>query len=204
LSYHTLFSICIFLPTLDGWVTDNIIQFAGEVIETNYGLRSPSRKILVLHPVASMFVRKNADDILPHLNCDEKEWIFCPLNNASENEPKGSHWYLLIVSRELGMSFYLDSLLPLHHNLRNSSGEIRRAEETNNAIYLRILPCIKQTNSIDCGIYVILYIYLICDLLLKGDLSWVNVGLVGENLTSVALSLRKRLKGEVDAYLKNR
>nr|CDS17915.1 sentrin specific protease 8 [Echinococcus granulosus] len=200
------------IASLEGWLTDNVIQFFGEIIEKNFALKISDIHISILHPVATVFIRSNPQSVLEHLHLAEKHWIFCPIYNSPKYENQGNHWSLLVISRDLNLSLYLDSLLPSKANIQNPTFEVKIAQETSDIICgfckwatdFRIIPCLQQSNAHDCGIYVILYMCWICHFLIEDDLKWIDSGLTARQMRHDAFRLRSYLRDEINLYLRSR
>lgn len=198
--------------SLDGWLTDNVIQFACEVIEKNCLLEASRGDIHMLHPTACLLARTNPKDVLEHFNFDKKSWIFCPVNNASQSGTGGDHWSLLIISNETNISYYLDSMLGSNYNIEHPTVSLRIAKEMNDSICdflhikreLHIIPCAQQTNFSDCGVYVVLYILWVCTFILNNDASWIEKGVKDKKFLQMASIFRSTLKKEIELYFKER
>lgn len=199
--------------SLDGWLTDNIIQFACEVIEQNMQRMTSNKSILMLHPTACLIARTDPDDVFDNADLPHKEWIFLPIHNAPPSGVGGGdHWSLLVFSNEQKASYYLDSMCSPRINLEKPSNSLQIAMDLNSALNkslgtskeLVILPCAQQTNSIDCGVYVILFVQWICAQLFESDTTWTKLGLDSPDIEKVALNFRQTLRIEVDNYFESR
>ncbi|VDK41174.1 unnamed protein product [Taenia asiatica] len=167
---------------LEGWLTDNVIQFFGEIIEKNFALKSLDVRISILHPVATVFIRSDPQSVLEHSHLAEKHWIFCPIFNSPKYENQGDHWSLLVISQ-------------------TSDIICGFCKWTTN---FRIIPCLQQSNAHDCGVYVILYMCWICHFLIEGDLQWIDSGLIARQIRHDAVKLRSYLRDEINLYLRTR
>lgn len=197
------------VDSMKGWLSDNIIQFFGELLEYNCKNENSNINIQFIHPVASNYLREDSKAILDFLTLTENVWILCPIHDSNEYYPFGSHWSLLVISQNLKMSLYLDSLLPPDVS---TSVQLQYAKQNNDIICsyfnweneFRIIPCIQQKDSASCGVYVIFNMLSVCDYLFKNDLSWIDCGVYNTLVNERPENLREMLQVEVDKYLRDR
>ncbi|VDO12540.1 unnamed protein product [Rodentolepis nana] len=100
------------VDSVNGWLSDNIIQFFGELLEKNFKMTNSTSNIHFLHPIASNYLRIDSKAVLDYFTFAENDWILCPIHDSNDYHPQGSHWSLLVISVDLKISFYLDSRLP--------------------------------------------------------------------------------------------
>ncbi|CAH8523142.1 unnamed protein product [Schistosoma intercalatum] len=158
------------------FVNDNIITFHLEYLR--HTKLCHSSNILLMDPAVSQLLKLMDEEsirlVLDPLEFKSKDWVFLVINDsASRVSSGGCHWSLLVYSPLLVHGFYLDSL--------NSSPNFSEAITLCNKLctYLGVsfvdikLPnVIKQNNGYDCGIFCMVFIEIICDMILKGDMSW--------------------------------
>nr|CDS31665.1 sentrin specific protease 8 [Hymenolepis microstoma] len=197
------------VDSVSGWLSDNIIQFFGELLENNFQTANSRLNINFIHPIASNFLRQNPKAVLDYLKFTENDWILCPVHDANEYHKQGSHWSLLVISVNLKMSLYLDSMLP---NRECNSTQLQCAKQNNEIICsyfnwdneFRIIPCVQQNDYSSCGVYVIFNMLCICNFLSKDDLSWIDHGIYDTWVLEPPKILRSILQVEVDKYLRDR
>ncbi|KAM7538288.1 hypothetical protein Aperf_G00000062387 [Anoplocephala perfoliata] len=193
-------------------LSDNIVQFFGELLENNCKSKDSSVNVKFIHPVASNALREFPQAVLDYHLFTDDDWVLCPIHNSDALDRTGNHWSLLVIAPKLNLSLYVDSLLPNKVNLINRTKEVSIAMQNNDIICshfkwhteFRIIPSVQQADVSSCGIYVIFNMMLICDYLLKNDLSWVDSGLynwIGEKTPE---DLRGLLNVEIQKYLKDR
>lgn len=149
----------IFLLMGPHWLNDQIISFYMEYLEKN--VFNNTRGILFISPEVVQclkFVsRQEMSIFLEPLNAMGKSFIFLPLNDNNEVKAGGNHWSLLVFSRSESTFYYYDSLscTPSLRSLRPFLVELAAAIDCHE-FEMRQGDCIKQNNSYDCGIHVLL------------------------------------------------
>eukprot|EP00042_Codosiga_hollandica_P022705 m.85937 g.85937 ORF g.85937 m.85937 type:complete len:151 (-) comp50895_c0_seq2:1355-1807(-) len=93
------------------------------------------------------------------MHLGDVQFVLFPLTDCTDSDAVGggSHWTLLIHSKVDGCFYFFDSL-PSSQNFRNAQRVARRcALLVASAADLPVKPiaCAKQTNSSDCGAFVI-------------------------------------------------
>lgn len=163
LSYHESLLRQSDIDILRGpcWLNDTIISFYFEYLEVDRFKRNTS--LLFVPPQVTQCIKmapiSELDVFLKPLGSDKREFIFFALNNNEETESAGgSHWSLLVFSRPEKIFLHFDSsrgsnqdqALDMGHKLMHYFGiaNIGRVSEP---------LCLQQTNSYDCGIYVLCY-----------------------------------------------
>jgi sentrin-specific protease 8 len=144
------------------WLNDRVISFYFEYLHQNKF--EHSGKIAFVSPEVSQFLKLVSPEEIPvfldPLRLEEKEVILLAVNNASDpSQPgAGSHWSLLIFSRQVLEFFHLDSsggmneddarvlARKLHHFLSRA---------TRFQFKFSPVPVIAQTNGYDCGIHLL-------------------------------------------------
>ncbi|CAH8527725.1 unnamed protein product [Heterobilharzia americana] len=198
LSYHESLLHNSDLDTLrEGhFVNDNIITFHLEYLR--HTKLCQSHNILLMDPAAShllkLMEKESVGLVLDPLECGTRDWIFLVINDAvSRVSSGGSHWSLLVYSPFFKCAYHLDSLdstpnyseaISLSHKLSNYLGI--------SLVNVKPLDVLKQNNGYDCGIFCMVFIEIICDMILKGDVSWQS-GLPSELVSHQVTSKRKSL-----------
>lgn len=200
------------VDSLKYWLSDNVIQFFGELLENNCKSIDSNVNVKFIHPVASNALREFPQSVLDYLNFADDDWVFCPIHNSIASHRAGNHWSLLVIAPKLKLSLYMDSMLPRYVNVDNPTNEVSIAMLNNRIICshfkweteFRIIPCVQQNDISSCGVYVIFNMMLICNYLLKNDLSWINYGICDWIGDKTPEDLRCLLQAEVHNYLEDR
>jgi sentrin-specific protease 8 len=144
------------------WLNDRIIGFYFEYLFHNKF--DASSRICFLSPEVSQFLKlvgsKQELEFLEPLSLESKELILLAVNNATDpDRPGGSHWSLLVFSRQAQEFFHLDSsgsmndmdarLMAdrLHDFLCKRSSKFEFKFED--------LAVLRQSNGYDCGVHVL-------------------------------------------------
>lgn len=149
------------------WLNDRVLGFYFEHLHRDKF--DASSKICFISPEVSQFLKLASPQEIPifleALELEEKEIILLPVNDANDPErPGGSHWSLLIFSRQALEFFHLDS-----------SGGVNEmdarlvAKKVYDFLVKKVDPeqckkfemrfsepsVLSQTNGYDCGIHVL-------------------------------------------------
>lgn len=93
------------------WITDSILCFYFEYLEKVVHINE--HKLLFVRPGVAHCIQildeKEAETFLDPLEIRNKELIFFPINDASENND-GTHWSLLVLSLLEKKFYYFDSI----------------------------------------------------------------------------------------------
>ena len=114
--------------------------------------------VLILLPEVTQLIkllpRDEAQSIAASLDLMKKNCVILPINDSSsssyEFHESGTHWSLLVYNRAEDKYFHLDSLKGSnrkHATIVASKLNLSKAS-------LIDLPCLQQSNSWDCGIFV--------------------------------------------------
>ncbi|CAH8494897.1 unnamed protein product [Schistosoma turkestanicum] len=178
------------------FVNDNIITFYLEYLR--HTKLCHASNILLMDPAASQLL-KLADEesvklVLDPLELKSKDWIFLVVNDsASRVSSGGCHWSLCIYSPLLMHGFYFDSLdySPNFSGARILCNKLSTFLG-NSVVDIELPNVMKQNNGYDCGIFCIVFIEIICDMILKGDMSW-QTGLSNDMVSHQVIHKRKSL-----------
>lgn len=164
------------------WLNDECITFFLEHLAQSHG--DAASRVLMLGAESAFWLQNEEDledlgDAAVGLELGEKDVIICPLNDNQDVECAGggSHWSLMVARVDasapggLACSYYdstsgatnLGSARQLAKKLvvmldSASSGSPRVVEA----------PAAKQSNSCDCGVYVLLFAEAILEAFLRG------------------------------------
>ncbi|TGZ73718.1 hypothetical protein CRM22_001350 [Opisthorchis felineus] len=182
------------------WVNDNIIQFAMEYLRRT--LLTTVDYVLLVDPAVTQIVKladaRSVATVLDSLNCKHTDWIFYVINDSlSTTSSGGSHWSLLVMSLTREKSYHLDSL-PSEGNygcaLKIADAMAEHCDRNGLRTVLQTNVA-KQRNSCDCGLYVIVFLEILCKNLFetKGSALMLD-SVASESVSSLVLSKRSVLK----------
>ncbi|XP_047122313.1 sentrin-specific protease 8 isoform X1 [Hydra vulgaris] len=168
ISYHNSYleSDDIHLLSNKEWLNDRIISFMFEYFEHEM-FNDLSQEIGFVSPEVSQFVKlvKTSEEVaifLEPLELSKKKLIFFVVNNnESPLASGGTHWSLLVIWN--GIFYHYDSAHTF--NLRNAeilAHKIFSSIESSASFQFVNVDCPQQSNSYDCGIYVIVYCENLC------------------------------------------
>lgn len=162
-----------------GWLNDNIISFYLQYLETKTYNDLNEVALLAAEVVQLIKSLTTADIERMFSHLKSKKLIVLPINDCSISSTGGTHWSLLIYHR--GAFFHLDS-----SSSRNSEDSYLVGGLLSRALFGKKLPitelrCASQRNSNDCGLYVLEFAEIACDLFAKGvpliEKAFLQVGL---------------------------
>ncbi|KAI8057066.1 hypothetical protein BDF22DRAFT_617341 [Syncephalis plumigaleata] len=153
------------------WLNDTCIEFFYEYLERQI---VQTDEILLMRPaIAHMIAQSTSNEYLSVLppQLHERAVIFLPINNHTcADTPGGSHWALLVYTRDTGTFYYYDTM-----NISNLSAARNMAAKAAKVLNVKhpkflMMPTPQQDNGYDCGVYVISITELICRRLLQTSL----------------------------------
>lgn len=146
------------------WLNDRIIGFYFEYLFEKVFDRSSG--LVFISPEVSQFLKMAAKEelgiFLEPLALEDKDLIVLAVNNSNDPErPGGSHWSLLMYSRQAQQFFHFDSMSEMN---RHSAREIAsktyaflssKSQERLPSLRVKEVPVLQQTNGHDCGIHLL-------------------------------------------------
>lgn len=117
---------------------------------------------------------ENADEvnkfILEPIQASHKSHILFAINNNDrDNEIGGTHWSLCVLSKEDNTLFHFDSLQYSNLHACNTIYNIIKNCFGLPHIELKNVECLQQSNSYDCGIFVLCHSDLVCKTIIKSE-----------------------------------
>lgn len=180
-SYKNIFIRKGDLDTLgkNNQLNDIILSFYSEYLVEKEKLASIKNDILILDPavVVNLYFDDDIEDLynmLTPLNLISKKIIFLPINDSKDrfNYKSGLHWALLVYFVEQNKFFYVDSTLStidniyiiakrlvqvLKYDANNISNNKNSIIEITFKDEIELLLMGSQSNSYDCGMFVLMY-----------------------------------------------
>ena len=154
------------LKLLEGshWLNDRIIGFYFEYLfEKEF---NSSDKLVFISPEVCQFLKMSCKEelgiFLEPLNLDTKDLIVLAVNNNDSERSGGSHWSLLMFSKQAGEFFHFDSSSGM-----NSDPARKLASNTHSYLMSKLqfeerysmrfkeVSVAQQTNGYDCGVHVL-------------------------------------------------
>lgn len=137
-------------------------------IKLNVFFLAPCTSTIIRYESVAIYVT----EILDELKIFSYDVVLIPINdNHDVSRIGGSHWSLLVYYKENDCFYYLDSL---HNYNYEDALDLKAKLEIclrNVVIPIKCINCAQQTNSYDCGVYVLKFI----DLILKGISNGKNI-----------------------------
>jgi sentrin-specific protease 8 len=162
-------------------------------------------RVLLMDPSA-VFMMQFEDDIedlrssLFRLNLTRREVIFCPINDNDDPQAVagGSHWTLLVYCQ--GSCYFYDSgsATGVPYAAQTVASRLHALKHTADIPVTQVKLLHPQTNSFDCGAYVL----LLTELLAK---SWESCTFALDSLEvtpAAASSMREKVREAVDRILR--
>jgi len=154
------------------WLNDDSISFAYTRLEQNADNclsegSKLSEAVLLIDPPTAFWLamqtevkhREEAQKALKVLN---RDLVLCPINDNRDGglADGGSHWGLLVWDRVGGQFIYYDSGF-VHVQSSHQQAQTLANHLAGRPVQMQLGSCPKQTNSFDCGMYVIVFSELI-------------------------------------------
>ena len=160
------------------WINDNIISFWFDYLQHDL-YAEYSDKIVFLSPQVTHFIKSAADNennlndvktMLSTMDFGEKQLIIIPVNDCHTDNVTvgGTHWSLLVYFDNKQSFEHYDShtgsINRLHaENLVTILSEFLIADhESDIELDLNEMECTQQTNSYDCGVYLLCNAEAVC------------------------------------------
>ena len=150
-----------FSPNIDAISSSRAtLTMSVRYLEREYLINYPKAHIVLLRPSMSFMLMQTPDpltlkDALPDFS--KTTHIFLPINDCRNVEVAegGSHWSLLLVSLNDGVSFHYDSLWPSNsREAELASRKIGQLLGGKSLQYVDLEDSPQQENSSDCGVFV--------------------------------------------------
>lgn len=123
------------------------------------------KNTIVLDPAVSHLIKKSQTpeevySVLKDAALDTYEYVLAPVNDRKDDSQEGgSHWSLLMYTRDTDTYHHLDSLEPLNTEHAERLAARLSGDPCVNVVQLR---CRRQQQGVECGAYVLHNIELIC------------------------------------------
>ena len=153
------------------WISDPIISFWYEF--TQKEMVGYDKGILLINPALSQVI-KLADKSemtknLNAINAWQQEYLIVPINDNESDKQGGSHWSLLLYSRNLNEWYHFDTM-----NGFNTRHALKIAENLNQYLEFNESPklveisCTKQKDNFNCGAFLLCFTREALTRILKG------------------------------------
>ncbi|XP_074111960.1 sentrin-specific protease 8 [Cotesia typhae] len=159
LSYHDslLRDRDVFLLKDSHWLNDVIIGFYFEYLEQTLEASNISKNIKLFSPEVTQLLKMTAQEF-PFISTD-MDYIFFPLNDCKKSDAAGgSHWSLLVYSKNEKTCFHFDSAHGNNNAEARSFGlKISKQLLGDKTASFKNVECPQQDNGYDCGIFVLCF-----------------------------------------------
>ncbi|XP_072744826.1 sentrin-specific protease 8 [Anoplolepis gracilipes] len=198
LNYHNYVvraSDAALLERNDTWLNDIVIGFYFEYLDQQYK-KDNKKQLLFIDPAVTQLLKMQEcpsqyDIFLEPIEAASYDFIFFPLNDCEGNEPGGSHWSLLIYSRNDEICYHYDSSSCINRFIAEKFARniIKYFLDKQERRYIE-MDCPQQNNGYDCGLYVLCLADIISKNILNGLKIWdCNYSIVTEMVSKKRLDL---------------
>ncbi|KAG8286093.1 hypothetical protein J6590_067615 [Homalodisca vitripennis] len=136
----------------------------------------------------SHFIKINTDSedtvkMRSSLALDTYDYVLAAVKNREdETREGGTHWSLLVYTRESNSYYHLDSVEPLNRPHAQRLAVALSGDLDVNVIQIQ---CRQQKSGVECGAYVVHYIELICSMIVS------NISMKGDRCFNKSFSVNK-------------
>ncbi|KAG8323747.1 SUMO1 sentrin specific peptidase 8 [Homalodisca vitripennis] len=176
------------------WLTDDLIQFYFNVLSA----KVTKKEIYLMEPIVSQALKCLYDtDHCINQEMLQSNYIIVPVNDSAAVDipgGSGSHWSLLLFSREQKRFFYFDSMKLFNYEHAKQIASALSNKLTGNKITdCTVVSVPQQTNGTDCWIYMLIFVETIVQVLLDGvqEPSWENT--IPDITENIVLAKRAQL-----------
>lgn len=145
------------LKTNTSWINDVIIGFYFDYLNEKY--KDSTTRMLFIGPELTQLLKmqdSTVHELLEPLDAINYDYVFFAVNNCETNAAGGSHWSLLIYSRNESGFFHCDSMR--YTNRLSAKMLVKKLKNyffpKQHSIYVEISSP-QQNNGYDCGLYVL-------------------------------------------------
>ncbi|XP_062516455.1 sentrin-specific protease 8-like [Corticium candelabrum] len=151
------------------WINDRLIGFVFEYESRRYDYAA-----FVAADVAQFIKLSSPNDVtefMAPLELSSKEVVLIPVNDNDDAERSGGvHWSLLSFIRKTNSFCHYDSLLKLNtEQAQRIADKLRFCLLPDKPPSFQDVDCPQQTNSYDCGMYTICFVYYVLHHVLEGN-----------------------------------
>lgn len=160
LSYHDALITDADIELLEGpyWLNDTIIGFYLEYLEKE---KYADTDVCFIRPEVTQCLKLSEISEFPAfldpLDFKDKAFAIMPLNDCDNPDlPGGSHWSLLVYSKPENTFYHVDSSSGSNHlAARTLAFKLSQYLNKNNSGDFKTLNSLQQSNSYDCGVFVL-------------------------------------------------
>ncbi|XP_020284089.1 sentrin-specific protease 8-like [Pseudomyrmex gracilis] len=148
------------LKTETSWINDVIIGFYFDYLNEKY--KNSTTRMLFIGPELTQLLKMQdsmVHELLESLETTNYDYVFFAVNNCETNTAGGSHWSLLIFSRNETGFFHYDSMrytnrLSARMLMKRLIDYFLPNQPNQQSMYVEVSSP-QQNNSYDCGLYVL-------------------------------------------------
>ena len=155
------------------WVDDDMIKLSLALKQKE--INKSTDKILFVSPAITQLIRASKDgkaikETLKGLRITERDWVLFPVSNNNQVDMPGggTHWSLLLYSRQKNVFYHHDPIFPI--NFMHATELINKISTADSSFSInrKNVETPQQKNGYDCGPYVMLFANKIVDNLSEG------------------------------------
>lgn len=152
------------------WLNDQIITFYFKYLESSKFADASDCFLFVAPSVCQllkMSLPENCQDLLSPLKPHIKSLVFFAVNNNNGSGAGGTHWSLLVYSREEDTFFSFDSLNNYNNYATQKLINVLKIGLGCHSANAHNISCSQQINGHDCGIHLVSNCENVCDYYLR-------------------------------------
>ena len=148
------------------WLNDRIISFYFEYMYEK--VFESSNKLVMISPEVCQFLKMvqhkgEVEIFFEPLNLEDKDLIVLAVNDSDNpDRPGGSHWSLLMFSRQASEFFHFDSSTGMNHQAARQLSERTHSYlmskmqiEDRFPLKMKEVQVLQQSNGYDCGVHLL-------------------------------------------------
>ena len=178
------------------WLNDKVLSFAFEDMQQKHG--SKDKKMIFVNPIITQLIKVSTDEkdinkAIDDIGLRKADWVFLPVNDNHTDKEGGSHWSLLVYSRNENTFYHFDPIFGMNDG--SITMLIKKLIDNGNKIpEVKYVICPRQSNGYDCGPYTLMFAEKVAENIEAGiELTKIR----NCDATEYRMKLQKKIEGKI-------
>lgn len=155
------------------WISDDMLNIYSDLLNNKFS-KSADKPFLIINPIIVQAIKciNDFNFLLDPLQLDYIDLFFLPVNDSKQQSmsDNGTHWSLLIFDRCSHSFYHIDSIKNSQNVLAAQEIADKLSsyfEKGGNGSHIIQIQAPQQSNSYDCGVFVVYFMELILSQILS-------------------------------------